>query len=55
MDNIIKQINSSSELNLWNKEIGAEGATEIAKSLLTNNCLHTLDLWKNKIGDKGAV
>ena len=54
MDNIIKQINSCSELNLCNKKIVA-GVVKIAKSLLTNNCLHTLNLWNNNIGAEGAI
>ena len=55
MDNIIKQINSCSELDLTSNSIGTKGAVGIYKPLLTNNCLHTLDLSYNNIGAEYVV
>ncbi|KAH3722535.1 hypothetical protein Pelo_18759 [Pelomyxa schiedti] len=38
---------------MWNR-IGAEGASKIAESLVSNKSLVSLDLGNNSIGDEGA-
>ena len=42
-------------LNLWNNNIGHEGAAALAGALKTNTTLTTLNLLENNIGHEGAA
>lgn len=43
------------ELWLYGNDMGNEGAKDIAKALEMNTTMTWLNLWKNNIGDVGAI
>ena len=50
----LKIVNQTS-LDLYDNNIGDEGATALAEALKENTTLTTLNLASNKIGDEGAT
>ena len=43
-----------SQLNLFDNNVGAEGAKALAPGLAANTSLTSLDLYKNNLGSEGA-
>jgi Ran GTPase-activating protein (RanGAP) involved in mRNA processing and transport len=50
----LKQNSTLQEIGLGYNQIGDEGASAIAKALITNATIQKINLYGNKIGDEGA-
>ena len=55
MDNVLKLIQSLESVNLYNHQIGHEGAIVLAQALQQNKVVEVLNLCNNNIGNEGAI
>eukprot|EP00555_Chaetoceros_dichaeta_P005557 CAMPEP_0198255432 /NCGR_PEP_ID=MMETSP1447-20131203/5553_1 /TAXON_ID=420782 /ORGANISM="Chaetoceros dichaeta, Strain CCMP1751" /LENGTH=70 /DNA_ID=CAMNT_0043941797 /DNA_START=105 /DNA_END=313 /DNA_ORIENTATION=+ len=51
---VTKALEGKTEINLFNKNIGDEGAKALATALETNDTITNIDLQYNNIGAEGA-